>query len=117
VKIHNIGAKSARKFTVTAYEGAGETRNEIGKQTVPHLEWPQGFQSATLTVGFPYVPDHSREIITIVINEGQPFEEICQTNNTATRVFDFNMAELRAPRKRVGEIGGNVSAEIKRGLR
>ncbi len=97
--------------------GAPQRGRKIGQQTIPHLSWPIAFQPQRLTVGVPYVPTQSRVAITVIIDEHERIAEMCESNNHATREFQFDLAEIRAPRNRVGEIGGNVSAEIQRGIR
>ena len=55
--------------------------------------------------------------ITVVIDEANQIPELCESNNEAGRTFNFDLNEVNAPRKRVGEIGGDVTGEIRRGIR
>ncbi len=122
--IHNVGSKTAKKFRVTFYEGidSGNDKTEsgrkkIGEVTVPRLSWPMDLAAQTLTVAVEYVPTRSHVPITVVIDEPQIVAELCESNNRATRRFEFNLDEIRAPRNRVGEIGGNLTREIEQGIR
>ena len=71
----------------------------------------------SLTVSVSYVPTRSQVPITVVVDERESIEELCESNNRAIRTFEFDLNEIRAPRNRIGEIGGNVTGEIKRGIR
>ena len=117
VTIHNVGSRSAKKFRVTFYEGNKQNSKKIGEVAVPHLSWPLDLTAKLLTVSIPYVPTRSRVPITVVVDESESIEELCESNNRAIRRFEFNLNEIRAPRNRIGEIGGNVTGEIERGIR
>ena len=122
VTIHNVGARSAKKFRVTFYEGTNtketeQGRKRIGEVTVPHLSWPLDLATKSLTISVPYVPTRSHVPVIVVVDERESIDELCESNNRAIRTFEFDLNEIRAPRDRVGEIGGNVTGEIKRGIR
>jgi len=122
VTIHNVGSRSAKKFRVTFYEGTDieqteQGRKRIGEVTVPHLSWPLDLTAKSLTVSVPYVPTRDHVSITVVVDERESIEELCESNNRAIRRFEFDLSEIRAPRDRIGEIGGNVTGEIERGIR
>ncbi|MDP6557363.1 MAG: CARDB domain-containing protein [Pirellulaceae bacterium] len=122
VRIHNVGSQAAKKIRVTFYEGTGTVRSEgvrkkIGEVTVPHLSWPLDLAAKSLTVSVPYVPTRSSVPITVVVDERESIVELCESNNLAIRRFEFDLEEIRAPRNRIGEIGGNVTGEILRGIR
>jgi hypothetical protein len=117
-----VGSRPATKIRVTFYEGTGAKRTDlnrkkIGEVTVPHLSWPEDLAAKSLTVSVPYVPTRSRVPITVIVDEGESIAELCESNNRASRQFEFDLNEIRAPRNRVGEIGGDVTGEIKRGIR
>ena len=120
--IHNVGSLTAKKIRVTFYEDSGTERadrgrKKIGEVTVPHLSWPLDLAAKSLTVSVPYVPTRSRVPITVVVDERESIAELCESNNRAIRRFKFDLDEIRAPRNRIGEIGGNVTGEIARGIR
>jgi hypothetical protein len=74
-------------------------------------------EAKSITLSARYVPKRSGVFISVVVDEGNQIQEIYERNNTARRRFDFNMAEINAPRKGTGEIGGDVSGEIRRSRR
>jgi hypothetical protein len=117
VTIHNVGSRPAESFGVTFYEGAGSGGRKLGEVAVVYLSWPMDLEAKSLTISLPYVPVQARVPITVVIDEAGRIEEICETNNRATRMFELDLAEVQAPRNRVGEIGGDVTGEIRRGVR
>ena len=122
VTIHNVGTATARQITVGFYEEAGlhgstSSAKRIAQVTVPHLSWPMDLEAKSITLSARYVPKRSDVFISVVVDEGNQIQEIYERNNTARRRFDFNMAEINAPRKGTGEIGGDVSGEIRRSRR
>ena len=117
VVVHNIGTCPAKRISVKVFVGETSNRRKIGARTVPHLSWPENFLPQKLMIGFPYVPAESHERISVIVDAENRIPELLEKNNQATRVFEFNLAEINAPRNRVGEIGGNVSAEIQNGIR
>ena len=53
----------------------------------------------------------------MVVDEDNRIQEIYERNNTARRRFYFDIAGINATRKGTGEVGGDVSGEIRRGRR
>jgi len=122
VNIHNVGSQTAKKIRVTFYEETGTVqtgrgRRKIGELTVPRLSWPMDLEAKSLTVSIPYVPPSTNVIITVVVDESDSIVELCESNNQATRIFAFDLGEIHAPRNRVGEIGGDLTSEIEKGIR
>lgn len=117
IVVHNIGTCPARKFTVAAFVGDGKDRRRIGERTVSYLSWPENFLPQKLRIGFPWVPSKRHEKVTVVVDAEERIPELLERNNQAARMFDFNLTEIHAPRNRVGEIGGDLSGEIRKGIR
>ena len=117
--LHNVGAKSADKIHVTFYESSGPDteRRKIGAVVVPHLSWPMDLTAKTLTIGLHYIPTSSKVTLSVVVDELNLIPELCESNNEASRTFAFDLEEIQAPRNRLGEIGGDVTGEIRRGIR
>ncbi len=71
----------------------------------------------TQTIGLHYIPTSSKVTISVVVDELNLIPELCESNNEASRTFEFDLNEIQAPRNRLGEIGGDVTGEIRRGIR
>lgn len=84
---------------------------------IPQLSWPMDLTAKTLTVGIPYFPTQSQVTLSVVLDESNKIPELCESNNQASRTFEFDLDEIRTPRNRLGEIGGDVTGEIERGIR
>jgi len=120
VTIHNVGTAMARQITITFYEETGSqdstpSPNRIAQVTVPYLSWPMDLEAKSITLSSRYLPKRSDVSITVAVDEDNQIPEIYERNNTTTRRFHFDMAELNMPRRATGEIGGDVSVEIRRG--
>ncbi len=119
VTLHNVGSKTATKILATFYESdpSNSESRKIGEMVIPQLSWPMDLTAKTLTVGIPYFPTQSQVTLSVVLDESNKIPELCESNNQASRTFEFDLDEIRTPRNRLGEIGGDVTGEIERGIR
>ena len=122
--VHNIGSRVATNVRVTFYEsdsagisGKTQTPQKIGETVIPHLSWPMDLSAKSRRVAVPYVPKKTPVTIIVVVDEPDDVEELSETNNRATRLLELTLDDVRAPRNRVGEVGGDVTGEIRRGIR
>ena len=124
VTVHNIGSKAVRDVRVTFYEGSTDstvtdanTQQKIGEAVVSYLSWPIDLCAKTQTVAVPWLPTKPSTLITVVVDEQKTVDELSETNNRAQRLLTLSLDDVHAPRNRVGEVGGDVSGEIRRGVR
>ena len=76
-----------------------------------------GSEAKSITLSARHVSERSDVSITVVVDEDNRIQEIYERNNTARRRFYFDIAGINATRKGTGEVGGDVSGEIRRGRR
>jgi hypothetical protein len=76
VTVHNLGSEPARGISVTLYDGD----REIGRQRVPGIEAPLGFDPKTVRVGFRFTPARTSHTFRVIVDSVVP--EITKRNNT-----------------------------------
>jgi subtilase family serine protease len=76
VTVHNLGSQPARGISVTLYDGD----REIGRQRIPGIEAPLGFDPKTVRVGFRFTPARASHTFKVVVDSAVP--EITKRNNT-----------------------------------
>ncbi|MEO1997771.1 MAG: CARDB domain-containing protein, partial [Planctomycetaceae bacterium] len=124
VTVHNIGSKAVKNARVTFYETDADSTDDpvnadrrIGEAVISYLSWPMDPCPKTQTVAVPYIPTEPSISITAVVDESESVVELSETNNRATRLLKLSLDDVRAPRNRLGEVGGDASREIRRGIR
>jgi hypothetical protein len=76
ITVHNLGSMPARGISVTLYDGD----REIGRQRIPGIEAPLGFDPKTVRVGFRFTPERTSHTFKVVVDSAAP--EITKRNNT-----------------------------------
>lgn len=124
VTVHNIGSRAVRDVRVTFYETDEDSTDDparrgrrVGEAVISYLSWPMDLCAKTQTVAIPYIPTKPSTLLTVVVDESESVDELSETNNRATRLLKLSLDDVRAPRNRLGEVGGDVSDEIRRGIR
>ena len=73
-----VGSAPARGVWVVLFDGD----REVGRQRIPGIEAPLGFDPRTVRVGFPFRPVKKSHQLRVALDPDETLKEITRRNNS-----------------------------------
>lgn len=100
VDVHNLGNEPVQDLRVLIYDGPPAAGELIAEQVIANLKAPVELIPRTATLGFEWLPEDRRHVISVVLDPDNELAEITESNNVVTHLVPSKLPEWKRPKDR-----------------